>query len=590
LSTDKRTGVLLPVAAAVVPLVVGAVRALGTGGRLWFFGDQALIDIEARNSLLGDNLLGVYDRYGWHHPGPAWLLVLGLFRWLGGGSTAGVMVGSYVLEMVAVAGIVLVAHRLRPGLTAWWAALVLLGCEWALGAARLGTVWAPYAVALPAALMVMLVAYIAASDDPWPPTIAAVACASFICQADISTAVLAVVLIAATPALRFVTRCHVRAPACAVPGTPGDRGPPGDWSEDIDSVPGRPGWGWSTAYWHFGLLTLAAVVVAFWLLPVVQQFTGHPGNLSDVYRFLSTHTAQRPLAVSLRAAGTVFGAFPLRMGERLAARDADSRWLVAHPAWDHPWYAMYVVGTAGVGALAVVRRQAAGFALAASATLAMLAAGWSIMLAYGPLYPYLIIWTGTLVMAAWIAVWLVLAPFAARLCDRPVRGLLRHVARRRRVRLMVPLASIVVATAIGSAFATGPVPMNGVASLLAQKSWDAVGVVAAARGTRTVYIDIAAEQAMPEAAAIADQALRHGLRVEVNRSALYYFDPSFAPRALAQLHIVVCCGRSDPGRPPAGTVLRGKVGGQKIYVSHPGGVPQTEASADYPEHGDLRSG
>ena len=34
---------------------------------------------------------------------------------------------------------------------------------------------------------------------------------------------------------------------------------------------------------------------------------------------------------------------------------------------------------------------------------------------------------------------------------------------------------------------------------------------------------------MPEAAAIADQALRHGRRVQLDRAALHFLDPSFAP-------------------------------------------------------------
>ena len=132
-----------------MPLAMEALRACTTRTNIWFWGDQALIDIEARNSLVGRNLLGVYDRYGWHHLGPMWLLVLGVFRWLGGGSPVAVALGSYVLQAAAAAAIVVVANRLRPGLTAWWAAIVLLGYEWSFGLERLGTVWAPYTVACP---------------------------------------------------------------------------------------------------------------------------------------------------------------------------------------------------------------------------------------------------------------------------------------------------------------------------------------------------------------------------------------------------------------------------------------------------------
>jgi hypothetical protein len=110
-----------------------------------------------------------------------------------------------------------------------------------------------------------------------------------------------------------------------------------------------------------------------------------------------------------------------------------------------------------------------------------------------------------------------------------------------------------------------PVPLTADASVLARRSWDAVAAEALAPGVRTVYVDITTQQAMPEAAAIADQAIRHGRKVEINHSALYYLDPSFASRSGAQLSVVVCCGAGDPGAPPAGVKLTAVVGGQGIY-------------------------
>ena len=121
-------------------------------------------------------------RYGWHHLGPIWPLVLGIFRWLGGGSSLSLVLGSYVVQAAAAPAIVVVAGRLWPGLTAWWAALVVLGYEWTFGLERLGIVWAPYAIVLPTALLVLLVADVAASRDPWPPTIGAAVCATFLSQ------------------------------------------------------------------------------------------------------------------------------------------------------------------------------------------------------------------------------------------------------------------------------------------------------------------------------------------------------------------------------------------------------------------------
>jgi hypothetical protein len=551
--------VALPAFAAALPLLVTALRAGTTQAGTWFWGDQALIDLEARNSLLGHNLLGVYDRFGWHHLGPLWLAVLGIFRWLGGGSTLAIVLGNYLVQAAAAAAIVVVATRLRPGLTGWWVALVVLGYEWSFGIERLGTVWAPYAIALPAALLVLLVADVVASRDPWPPTIGAAVCATFLCQTDISTVVVVAVLIVFTPVLRLAAGARIRGRDGGGPGTTGRR-----WSV-------APGWGWSTGSWRRSAAVLAAVVVVLWLPPAIQQFSTRPGNLVQVYRFLSTHPGHTTWLRSLQAAGTIFGSFPLRMGEQVAKHDADPRWLVAQSLWPRPWYLAYLLVTVGAVAWAGVRRRRAATALAAATGIAMLAATWSVHLAYGPLYPYLVLWTGALVVPAWTAWWLAFAPSVpAAVSARSRRALPRRALPRR----ALPLVSIGVAVAVSSAFALTESPMAGGPSHLARRSWDAVAAEAAAPGVKTVYLDIVNADAMPDAAAIADQAVRHGLRVEVNKAALYFLDPSFAPRSVAQLKIVVCCGRKDRGKEgPAGTQFRGKVGGERIYTSTAGYVP-----------------
>ncbi len=189
----------LPAAVAITPILVGAFRDWSDRAGIWLWGDQALIDIEARNSLAGHNLLGVYDRYGWHHLGPLWLLVLGVARWLGGGSAVATALGFYFLQALAVVAIVMVAYRMRRGLTGWWAALVLVGYEWSFGLDRLGTIWAPYAIALPTALLVLLVADVVVSRDPWPSTIGTAVCASFLAQTDVGTVVVVLVLVVAAP-------------------------------------------------------------------------------------------------------------------------------------------------------------------------------------------------------------------------------------------------------------------------------------------------------------------------------------------------------------------------------------------------------
>jgi hypothetical protein len=271
--------------------------------------------------------------------------------------------------------------------------------------------------------------------------------------------------------------------------------------------------------------------------------------------------------MSLKALGTIFGAFPFRLGEQAAERDATPTWLVAGPRWEHLWYLAYLLVTLVAGTWAWVRRQRPAFSLAAASCLAMLAAGLSVHLVYGPLYPYLVVWTGALVVPAWAAWWLTLASPACWPKGGGAGALLRLAPMRRQAGLVVPLTALAAGVAVTCAFVLAPVPMSGVPSLLAQRSWRAVAGPALAPRVRTISVDIFNPDAMPEAAAIVDQAVRHGLRVELNPAALYFVDPSFARRTAPQLSVLVCCGRSDPGRPPAGMIFRRKVGGQDIFTS-----------------------
>lgn len=508
----------LPAALSSAPLAAGAVRTLGARGAIWLWGDQAVIDVEARNSLLGRDLLGVYDRYGWHHPGPLWLLLLGLFRWGGGGSAAALVFGSYAVQAAAAASVVLVAARLRPGLTAWWAALLVVCYEWDFGPQRLGTVWAPYAVALPVALLVLLAADAISNAWPWPAWLGLVVCGSFLVQTDVGTGVVVVSVVAVAGVWSIASRAK-RA-----------------------SVVRRR--------WRLRAGVLACTALATWLPPLVQQLSAHVGNLSLLARFFLHHRARHSWDFALRALGTVFGSFPLLRGRHGASLDAKLTWLAAAPLRRRPWYLAYLAGTAATSAAGALRRRREAAVLGGLSLVALVAGGLSVKLAYGPPFPYLVIWVGALSVPAWVAAWLAFAP--SRL--PPLLG------------RAVPLAGGLACVAVLAAFAAGPFPMSGTPALLGRASWSAVAAQVSSPTVRTVLVDIDGRDAMPEGAAIVDAALRHGRRVEVDRAALYFFDPSLAPRPPVQLKVLVCCGRGDPGRPQRGLIWRARVGGQSIYT------------------------
>ena len=543
--------VLLPALVAALPLLAEAVSAIVARGQIWLWGDQALIDIEARNTLLGRNLLGVYDRYGWHHLGPMWLAMLGVARWVGGGSTISLVTGFYLVQAAAAAAIVIVAWRLRPGLTSWVAAVLVVGFEWSFGVDRLGTVWAPYAVALPAALLVLLVADVAVNRQPWPATVGAAICASFLCQTEISTLLMALSVLVVAPVLRF--GAHL------LRDRDESRTGAAKWA------PAR--WGWFSTKWRAGAAALGGAMAVVWAPTVVQQLSGGHGNLAAVYDFFTTHAGQHSLGTSLKALSTVLGSFPFRTGALDGNHDSDPAWLLKGGTFGVPWYVLYLALAAAVVVLAVVRRQRLPFSLAGASLAGLLAMGLSVHLVYGQLYPYLIFWAGAILVPLWLAVWIVLAPSLARALSKSTSAIAaRARAPFRQMKLALPAGAGVIACLAAAAFVLGPVPMTGKSSHFGERSWRAVAASVRAPGIRTVYVDIGDAGAMPDGAAIADQVVRHGLHVELDAAALRFADASLAPVATPQLEVVVCCGKHAPGPVLDGMTWRAEVGGQEIYA------------------------
>ena len=127
---------------------------------------------------------------------------------------------------------------------------------------------------------------------------------------------------------------------------------------------------------------------------------------------------------------------------------------MSHSSFDHPWFLAYFAGTVIAAVVALGRGRLPGLALAATSAVAMLAAGWSVLLVYGPLFPYLVIWAGALVVPTWVTAWLVLAPLPADQAEPSAQHALPSSGKG----LVVPLASLAAVTAISIAFAVGPYP------------------------------------------------------------------------------------------------------------------------------------
>src|SRR6266480_1329731 len=192
-------------------------------------------------------LVGVYSRFGWSHPGPALFWVLAPFRWLLG--RTGVLLGVAVLNAGAITG-ALVMSRRRGGVPlAMLTGLVVLLLMQGLGTDLLVDPWNPWVPVLPF-LAYLLLAWSVAERDlitlPW-----LVGVGSFVVQLHIGYAPL-------------VAGTAVAAGVLA-------------WRRRTDTASS-----WSATR----AVAVAGVVgLALWLPAIVQQFTGHPGNLGEIISY-----------------------------------------------------------------------------------------------------------------------------------------------------------------------------------------------------------------------------------------------------------------------------------------------------------------
>jgi hypothetical protein len=276
---------LVALAVALVPLVVAAVRALA---RDWVpAGDAATIGIRARDVLGGGELpligptassslsSGILQ----NHPGPLFYDVLAVPAALFG-DAKGLVVGTVLIEAVAVVGIFVLARR-RGGSSLALAAMVMTAVLcWSLGSAALVEPWPPNTLVLPAVCFFLLAWSVMDGDVACLPWLVGVG--SFIVQSNMSYGVL-VPVVAAAAVAGLVWR---------------GRGAPG--APDTSGAPGAPG-RWRPAAWATG-----AVVVVAWIQPVIEQLTGDgEGNLSRIVRSMGQGGLTLDWRASLQVVATV---------------------------------------------------------------------------------------------------------------------------------------------------------------------------------------------------------------------------------------------------------------------------------------------
>ncbi len=350
--------VLAVVIVAVPPLVL--IGPLVThGGAYSNWGDVAANELSVQNAAHLHQTLGPYDRFGWNHPGPIFFYLLAIPYVLMDWNGAALSVGAGLINLAAAIGIVGLVARRAGGKAALGTAAVVCAFESALNPPNITNSWGPEVIILPAALFFVLCADLAAGAV-WSLA-GAVAVGSFLAQTEVGTgSALAVGLLLAVVA---------RGAAWLKAGT--------------------LRWSLRSSLWP--ALTAVIIGAVLWAPPIWQQLTNNPGNLGVLANtFLHTHRQHRPAAaVSALAAGIV---------------DPMSG-LIGNPSPGHPdvALALFLIGS---GALAVVcwwRRQWLAVALAGGIPLVAGVCVLSFERVEGPIYAYLIWWTGALTACGWIA-------------------------------------------------------------------------------------------------------------------------------------------------------------------------------------------
>ncbi len=255
--------------AAFAPFGILALRIAAIRPRVYLAGDLAIMDVTVRRALHWQGALGPYDRFHWHHPGPILVYMFAFADRIVGASNgaAAQMIVAALVAAVCLGGIVLALawEQKLSRTTVLLAVATTLAFALLLGDQTVLDPWNPHIVVLPMVLLGFLAArswYGSASSF-----LAAGLVATFAIQCEIGTFPLAaaLVLVAATGTMRAWRRGEL------------------------------------ALRWRDSLWLIAAI--AFWIPPIVQQATHHPGNLTLITRFFLASHPQAGITYGIAATG-----------------------------------------------------------------------------------------------------------------------------------------------------------------------------------------------------------------------------------------------------------------------------------------------
>lgn len=228
---------------------------------IFLWADAAVIGIHTIQASHFSQLLGPYSRFEWNHPGPILFYMLVPFYVLSGGKTAFLILGVFVINLIAISCIIVTLYKNASSLHSYLIMLLLFTIYLSFfGALNLTFLWNPIVVILPIMLLFFLCAGLSVGKISNLPLIFFIA--SFVVQTHIGTAPIACSIVGIS--IIFYIFYYIKRKK-------------GFYSED------------SAEYLNYVKYGIIAFIILFlmWLPPLIEELTHSPGNLTKLYRFFT---------------------------------------------------------------------------------------------------------------------------------------------------------------------------------------------------------------------------------------------------------------------------------------------------------------
>jgi hypothetical protein len=240
--------------------------------------DVAIIELYTRSAVSGEQLLGPYSRFGFHHPGPMMFYLLVPFYLLSGKAFAGLAVGALTLNLFWLAMIFYALGVTHKGLQRWLALTAVGSFVLFIGPQMLMSAWNPDCAVLPFAFVLVGLAAVQAGDTAL--LVPMVIAASLAAQSHLSFALPATIaMLVALVATALELRRAAQTPASRISGVRR----------------------------HLGLAVAVGVIA--WLPTIIELVTNRADNLVEILKFAGEKGDGQAWMPTLASTATQFSAF-----------------------------------------------------------------------------------------------------------------------------------------------------------------------------------------------------------------------------------------------------------------------------------------